>query len=152
LELENIQNYGKLFNWYAASDARGLCPSGWNVPSENEWQTLEIEIGVPLDELNLIGLRGTDQGTQLKAQSDLWNSDPGIEGTDIWGYHGLPGGERVNEGFIHLGNYGFWWTTTLNDDGDKAFFRELTFNHPEIYRHNGLLNNGMSIRCIKDSE
>ena len=153
LESINIQNYGKLFNWHAASDARGLCPSGWNVPSENEWQMLEIEIGVPFNELNSLGLRGTDQGTQLKAQSDLWNTAAGIVGTDVWGYHGLPGGERVpNEGFIHLGNYGFWWTTTLNDDGDKAFFRELTFNHSEIYRHNALLNTGMSIRCIKDTE
>ena len=146
-----LTEFGRLYNWHAVSDSRNVCPSGWSVPSETAWQSLEILIGVPSDELDEIGLRGTDQGTQLKALSNLWTAS-GIAGTDVWGFEGLPGGERVDEEYIHAGNYGFWWTATLNDEGDKAFFRELTFNHAEIYRHNGLLNNGMSIRCIKDSE
>ena len=151
-DMANLSTYGSLYNWHAASDARSVCPSGWHIPNEADWQILELLIGVPENELDLLGLRGSDQGRQLKADSDLWNTVLGIEGTDIWGFKGLPGGERLDEGFIHAGNYGYWWTNTLNDDGDKAFFRELTYNHPEIYRHNGLLNSGMSVRCIKDTE
>ena len=146
-----LTEFGRLYNWHAVSDSRNVCPSGWSVPSETAWQSLEMFIGVPSDELDAIGLRGTDQGTQLKALSNLWTAS-GIDGTDVWGFEGLPGGERVDEGYIHAGNYSFWWTATLNEEGDKAFFRELTFDHDEIYRHNGLLNNGMSIRCIKDAE
>ena len=146
-----LTEFGRLYNWFAVSDSRNVCPSGWSVPSETAWQSLEMFIGVPSDELDSIGLRGTDQGTQLKALSNLWTAS-GIDGTDVWGFEALPGGERVDEGYIHAGNYGFWWTATLNEEGDKAFFRELTFDHNEIYRHNGLLNNGMSIRCIKDAD
>ena len=141
--------FGLLYNWYAVSDPRSVCPSGWSVPAEAAWQSLEQMIGVSVHELDELGLRGTDQGTQLKASSELWT----VAGTDDWGFLGLPCGERVSgEGYIHAGNYGLWWTATMNEEGDKAFFRELTFNHTEIYRHNALLNTGMSVRCIKVTE
>lgn len=89
----NDSIYGKLYNWYAVADPRGLCPTGWHVPSDGEWQTLETALGMPASELNNTGGRGLSQnvGGKLKAVSPLWLS-PNAGATDSSGFTGLPGG------------------------------------------------------------
>ena len=62
-EAANLAAYGRLYNWYAVDDARGLCPSGWHVPSDAEWMTLEMELYMTESAANSVGWRGTDQGT-----------------------------------------------------------------------------------------
>ena len=61
---EYLNSYGRLYNWYAVDDARGLCPSGWHVPTDGEFMTLEMELGMSESEANDTGWRGTDQGTR----------------------------------------------------------------------------------------
>ena len=65
----NLADYGRLYNWYAVDDARGLCPSGWHVPTDGEFMTLEMELGMSESEANDTGWRGTDQGTQMKSSA-----------------------------------------------------------------------------------
>ena len=66
---EYLNSYGRLYNWYAVDDARGLCPSGWHVPTDEEFMTLEMELGMSESEANDTGWRGTDQGTQMKSSA-----------------------------------------------------------------------------------
>ena len=66
-DVSNLADYGRLYNWYAVDDARGLCPSGWHVPTDGEFMTLEMELGMSESEANDTGWRGTDQGTQMKS-------------------------------------------------------------------------------------
>jgi hypothetical protein len=62
-EVSTLADYGRLYNWYAVDDACGLCPSGWHVPTDWEFMTLEMELGMSESEANETGWRGTDQGT-----------------------------------------------------------------------------------------
>lgn len=62
----SLNEYGRLYNWFAVDDDRGLCPTGWHVPTDGEWMTLEMELGMSESQANSIGWRGTDQGSQMK--------------------------------------------------------------------------------------
>ena len=144
---ETYQLYGALYN-YPARQQWPLCPSQWSVPTDEDWFELESHLGIEAPDLDVIGLRGGDQGTELKSTTG-WNS--GGAGTDLHGFKGLPGGELVEgQGFIHAGFYGFWGTSSLNSELDKSWFRELLHNHSEIYRHRGDLETAMSVRCVQD--
>lgn len=65
-----LEQLGRLYNWYAVNDARGLCPNGWHVPSDDEMKILELELGMSPTEVNQSGFRGSDQGTQTKASPE----------------------------------------------------------------------------------
>ena len=62
----SLERYGRLYNWYAVDDARGLCPTGWSVPSDDDWKTLEVFIGMSPADADGTGLRGTNEGFKLK--------------------------------------------------------------------------------------
>ena len=88
---QSLNEYGRLYNWYAVDDARGLCPSGWHVPTDGEWMTMEMALGMSESEANSTGWRGTDQGTQMKTTYGWYG---GGNGTNSSGFSGLPGGYR----------------------------------------------------------
>ena len=97
--------YGKLYNWYAVETGK-LCPTGWHVPTDAEWTVLE-------EYLTANGHSGTE-GTALKATSG-WNDYYGASGngTDDYGWLGLPGGYRDGSGtFVWIGYYGLWWSSS----------------------------------------
>jgi len=148
----NLETYGRLYNGYAVNDSRGLCPSGWHVPTDGEWVTLEIELGMTSSEANDIGWRGTDQGVQMKAS---FSGDPSWDGTNTSGFSALPGGMRGD----NLGSYGnqcfngMWWSASL-DGVSYPGYRKLESDVDLIYRNyfynhanNGL---GFSVRCLRD--
>ena len=143
----NLEVYGRLYNWYAVDDSRGLCPSGWHVPTDGDWMTMEMALGMSETEANGTGGRGTDQGTQLKSTYG-WNG--GSQGTNSSGFSGLPGGFRVNSGdYYDAGTNGSWWSSS--PIGSVAWNRTLlTFE--QVYRDDLSRRYGFSIRCIKDSE
>ena len=144
---ETYTLYGALYN-YPARQQWPLCPSQWSVPTDEDWFELESHLGIEAPDLDVIGLRGADQGTELKSTTG-WNG--GGAGTDLHGFKGLPGGELVEgQGFIHEGLYGFWGTSSLNSELDKSWFRELPYNHTEIYRHRADRETAMSVRCVQD--
>ena len=146
-EVQNLEDYGRLYNWYAVEDSRGLCPSGWHVPADGEWMTLEMELGMNEYEANATGWRGTDQGTQMKSSA---SDTPSWNGTNNSGFSGLPGGFRGSAGHFHDENdFGCWWSASPSGT-TSAWFRELYSFTATVYRNHPNQRIGFSVRCIRD--
>ena len=140
--------YGGLYNWYAVDDARGLCPSGWHVPTDGEWMTMEMALGMSEADAISTGWRGTDQGTQMKTTYG-WYDDG--NGTNSSGFSGLPGGYRYfNGSFYDAGYFGLWWSSS--PDGSFAWFRDLNYFDDDVFRTNTDRRRGFSVRCVRDAE
>ena len=137
----NVETYGRLYNWYAATDTSGLCPSGWHVPTDGEWTDLE----------NYISSQGFSgiEGAALKASSG-WNS--GGNGTDDFGFSAFPGGNRcwIYGEFSSAGYNGEWWSSSPN--GGSAWSRGLSYAYPDFYRSSHNPRFGISVRCLRDAE
>ena len=147
-EAWSLNEYGRLYNWYAVDDVRGLCPSGWHVPTDGEWMTLEMALGMSESDANASGWRGTDQGTQMKTDYG-WLG--GGNGTNSSGFSGLPGGYRDYFGNLFAaGGDGYWWSSSPY--GSTAWFRYLSYIGEDVFRLNGYPQAGNSVRCIQDSE
>ena len=140
-DASNVAIYGRMYNWYAAVDAAGLCPTGWHVPTDGEWTNLE----------NHITSQGFDgsEGTALKSTSG-WN-DSG-NGTDDFGFSALPGGYRDGIGyFSSAGYFGGWWSSSPSSGG-FAWFRYLNDDVPVIYPFDDNPRDGFSVRCLRDAD
>jgi uncharacterized protein (TIGR02145 family) len=139
----NDSIYGKLYNWYATVDSRGLCPSGWHVPSDCEYMFLESSIGLTPDVLEYATWRST-LGDHLKS-TELWflpnNSD------NSSGFTAVPGG-YWGGGFLALGQ-GCIFGTSTEWDGGSAWYRMMSTGNG-IARSTGGKGSGYSIRCLKD--
>jgi uncharacterized protein (TIGR02145 family) len=143
--------YGKLYNWYAATDPRNVCPEGWHVPSEAEWQQLELDLGMPITELSTPGTRGIAQnvGGKLKASTLWWAPNPGA--TNESAFSGLPSGNRnhSNGSSILRRQTGYWWSATESSLSD-ARNRALSHSNAGIARYAHHKRTGMCLRCIRD--
>jgi uncharacterized protein (TIGR02145 family) len=129
--------YGKLYNWYAVNDSRGLCPVGWHVPSDAEWSTLTNSLG-----------GASVAGGKMKSTTG-WNS-PNTGATNSSGFTGLPGGFRGSGGgFSNLGNYGYWWSSSDAGSGN-AWYRDLNYNTANAGRKYTVHRSGFSVRCARD--
>ena len=138
-DVANGAIYGKLYNWYAVNDIRGLAPTGWHVPTDTEWTTLTTK----LEGESVAGGKMKSVGTTL------WTT-PNTGATNSSGFTGLPGGFRDYDGtFYYIGNYGFWWSSTQNGTTD-AWFRFLNYNDGNAYRVSLNKKNGFSVRCLRD--
>lgn len=128
--------YGKLYNWYAVHDPRGLAPAGWHVPSKLEWVALTDHLGYDIS------------GGSMKT-STLWNS-PNTGATNSSGFAGLPGGFRIDEGrFLNIAEVGCWWSSSENGS-QSAWFRSL-YSNMDGLDHGGSNNGrGYSVRCVRD--
>jgi uncharacterized protein (TIGR02145 family) len=136
----NALNYGRLYNWYAVTNGSGLCPSGWHVPTDEEWTALETYLGTN-------GHSGTE-GTALKSTTG-WH-DTG-NGTDDFGFSALPGGYRDSNGyFYNAGSFGRWWSSSPS--GGFAWYRYLYSSNPVIYRDFSYPRYGISVRCLRDAD
>jgi uncharacterized protein (TIGR02145 family) len=136
---ENGEVYGKLYNWYAVSDPRGLAPIGWKIPSSSDWMLLKDYLSKE---------NKTDLGKRLKS-ADLWIPDGGNtanNGTNSIGFNGLPGGERGDNGYFYRkGKNGKWWYS------DKVSYFSL-LNSSRLVSYDIMTgeNFGESVRCIKE--
>ena len=141
-----LNEYGRLYNWYAVNDERGLCPTGWHVPTDVEWMALEIELGMSESEASGTVWRGTDQGTQMKT---TYGWVGGGNGTNTSGFSGLPGGARTPNGYFFNWGEGQWWTSSLGGSG--VWIRNLADGFPSVARDEAASSSfGFSVRCIKD--
>ena len=138
-ETQSLATYGRLYNWYAVDDTRGLCPTGWHVPTDGEWTELE-------DFITLQGFSGIE-GTALKSTTG-WAFNQ--NGTDPFGFSALPGGSRGHFGssFSSAGLEVFWWSSSPNDG--FAWTRTMVLDNPELSRGYANLRHGYSVRCLKD--
>ena len=135
----NDATYGKLYNWHAVETEK-LCPTGWHVPTDAEWTVLT-------DYLTANGHSGSE-GTALKSTSG-WNSVG--NGTDDYGWLGLPGGYRNFSygSFYVIGDYGNWWSSSQNGAAN-AWLRDLRSSYGNVGRYGVRKESGLSVRCLRD--
>jgi uncharacterized protein (TIGR02145 family) len=145
----NADIYGYLYNWYAVDDDRGVCPEGFHVPTDEEWMELESYLGMPESELYNPGYRGTDQGSQLAGNANLWNfgelMDNFAFGTS--GFNSLPGGSAGWQTFLGLGNTGGFWSSSEHDNS-SGFTRSIYYSHTKIHRGPRVKSDNISVRCV----
>ena len=140
-DAQSLVEYGRLYNWYAVDDARGLCPTGWHVPTDAEWTELE-------DYIASQGFDGSE-GTALKSMTGWANND---NGSDDFGFSALPGGYRdYNGSFSFAGSAGFWWSSSYFGGGN-AWVRYSFFSDPHLTRTVLDISGGFSVRCLRDTE
>lgn len=163
-EETNCDIYGGLYEWHEAmqyvtdSSAQGICPDGWHIPTDYEWEVMEGTVdslyGIGDIEWDATGWRGSNAGTRLKQEGhSLWEpaSVPGFTGNNQSGFTALPGGYRREDGghFFMVGYYAYFWTSTqLNIYG--SYSRGLTYDYNTVYRKDNSLKHGFSVRCLKD--
>jgi uncharacterized protein (TIGR02145 family) len=147
--------YGKLYNWYAVVDARNVCPSGWHVPSETEWQTMELATGMPVGAVDVLSWRGVAQniGGKLKTTGNQFWLAPNTGATNASGFAAVPGGvrESISGGFSQPGTHAYYWSSTEGYAGPSfAWFRQFEFDGSGVYREDTNKKTGHSVRCVKD--
>jgi uncharacterized protein (TIGR02145 family) len=133
---ENGAKYGKLYNWYAVNDKRGLAPAGYHIPSDAEWTILTVFLG------------GEDAaGTKMKSTSG-WAENG--NGTNSSGFSGLPGGISYLDGtFDGIGSLGSWWSSTEGSTSG-AWYRSLDYSGGDVDWGSGNKEGGSSVRCLRD--
>ena len=132
----NDATFGKLYNWYAVNDPRGLCPSGWHVATENNWQSLSTPFG---------GFGAA--GNELKTTTSwtLPNSN-----TNTSGFSALPGGGRSSGGsFADITSRGGWWTSSTSGPVTSKYI-SMIFNSDAVGVFDIDVKSGFSVRCVKD--
>ncbi len=146
----NVYNYGRLYNWFAVEDSRNIAPEGWHIATDDDWQILEMALGMSPAQAAINGFRGTDEGGKLKdLLSGLWSS-PNTGATNESGFNGLPGGMRADdEAYTNMPYTGFFWTAT-EFDINQARYRSLDYLSAQVYRAPSYKSEGMSVRCVKD--
>jgi len=145
--------YGKLYNHYAVTDSRGLCPTGWHVPSDGEWKVLTKYLDPSVD-TTTIGRQSLTAGGALKSTAMQptpggWGS-PNTGATNSSGFTALPGGLWYDGGpMFQLEIYGRWWSSSVSS-GSSAWGRYLWFFNSSIYRSINDRTSGFSVRCCRD--
>ncbi len=134
----NATNYGFLYNWYAVTDTKSICPAGWGIPTDAEWSTLTTFIG-------------TNPGTKLKKDDALWTTTTVTNNSS--GFSVLPGGYRGSDGsFYSIRSLAFFWSAT-EFDSSFAWFRFLLSNDGNVnrgYSYGFNKSVGASVRCLRD--
>lgn len=134
----NIPIYGRLYNWRAVNDSRGLAPAGWHIPTDNEWKTL----------ISFLGNTAV-AGGKMKSTSTLWIS-PNTDATNSSGFSAIPGGYRhYNGAFTGIGEQAYWWSSTERN-ADYSYYYTIFNNYAVANQNNNKKNDLMSIRCVKD--
>ena len=146
----NDSIYGCLYNNFAVQDARKLAPAGWHIPSDEEWKTLEKNLGISEEQSNLFAWRGTNEAELLLIKkSEGWPNGTLPYGLDSYAFTLLPAGCRLYNGELTSGFNAFFWTSTSAANG-KGYYRYFDYQKKNIFRQTTYPQYGMSIRCVKD--
>jgi uncharacterized protein (TIGR02145 family) len=131
----HLEAYGRLYNWYALGDPRGVCPNGWHAPTDADFSELVNALGGSLV-----------AGMHMKsAPSD----DPAWDGTNASGFSVVPGGNRsFGGGFSNAGDMGYQWSATST--GTSAWSRRMSSGNSGVSRLGSSLRMGFSVRCVRD--
>ena len=136
-EFEIVKPYGKLYNWYAVNDERGLAPEGWHVATLDDWKTL-------LDYLGGYEVAGGKMKTYAR-----WQSPADID-VNSSGFTILYGGYRSHRGYFYdFDKYAYFWTSTEEKDG-YCWCYDLFAQSNTVVRYTHIKGNGLSVRCVKD--
>jgi uncharacterized protein (TIGR02145 family) len=134
--------YGKIYNWYAVNDPRGLAPEGWHAPSDAEWTTLTTFLGGE-----------TVAGGKMKETGTTHWASPNTDATNSSGFKGTPGGFRDsdnNNGGFGSYSYGAGWWSSSEYSGTRSWDRSLNNTSGNVFKSASSKTRGFPIRCIKD--
>jgi uncharacterized protein (TIGR02145 family) len=135
---KNGKIYGRLYNWYAVNDSNGLAPTGWHVPSEEEWKILTHYLG---DSISANRLRETGPAHWIEVDT--------VRATNDFGFASLPGGYHSNGGtFNGITIIGYWWTTT--NWPEVATSRYMQYDNGAVGTWHANKNDANSVRCIRN--
>jgi len=138
-DAKNSDTYGRLYNWYAATDSHNIAPFGFHVPSDEEWTTL----------IDYLGGREVAGGKLKETGTSHWES-PNIMATNTSGFTALSGGYRTPVGkFYDIGTRGFWWCSTQYDSG-FAYVLDMGSTFSNAGSHARFKRGGFSVRCLRD--
>ena len=147
----NYWQYGKLYNWYAVHDPRGLAPAGWHIPTDAEWTNL-VKCIDPATDLNCTSCnQSLIAGGAMKETGTLHWLAPNTGADNTSGFSALPSGYRNFEygGFFFLGQNTSWWCTDEYDASD-AYERSINYNTANVWRDVYFKLAGKSIRLVKN--
>ncbi len=149
------EQFGLLYNYYSVADARKLAPTGWHIPSDDEWKELEMYLGMSKNEADKNNWRGNDQGNKLKVvggDASIWAKSTdayNVFGNNESGFSAMGGACRMFDGqWGDLTHTAFWWSSTVNDT--NAWYRALDYDKANVFRYYGAKGYGFSVRCVKD--
>ena len=173
----NGTKYGKLYNWYAVNDARGIAPAGYHIPTDEEQTVLSTFLGgEDVAGKKMKSTSGwnsyTPGGSKTCPNCANWNAEyrkkvpchtcqdtrsvaaPKVShvgnGTNSCGFTGLPGGFRdYNGDFLNVGSFGDWWSASEVDES-YAWDRELYYSNSNLNRNDDSKSYGFSVRCVRD--
>lgn len=132
---EYTKKYGRLYNWYAVNDPRGLAPEGWHVPTYEEWKKMVDYLGGEVATALFIRVTGYDENGGAISES---------------GISGLPGGFCGGDGrFYGTGTNGYWWSATEVYPTTASIF-QLNYLHCNLYNEDFYKAAGLSVKCVKD--
>lgn len=140
-------NYGNLYNWLAVDDDRGLCPTGWHVPSDFEWMALESHLNMPGSHL---GYESCDRGVNSDFLTSPLKTNYGWKwsnhGSNSTGFSALPSGlyNPVANSYTEAGYRSHYWTST------NSIARAISTQHDRLCRYSAYQGYGMSVRCVQD--
>lgn len=140
-DTENGNVYGKLYNWYAVNDPRGLAPVGYHIPSDEEWDLLTKYLNIEMNaDENIKSVQGWKKNGKISGN-----------GNNSSGFNGLPGGYCNSSGtFYSISENCGWWSQTENSTRDFVWNRNLNYDNRDIGRNRISKDWGLSVRCIKD--
>jgi uncharacterized protein (TIGR02145 family) len=146
-----IYQYDELMQYGHIEFNLGICPTGWHVPSDNEWKTMELFMGMGPEEVDSVNWRGTNEGGKLKSVASLSWFEPNACATDAVGFSALPAGGRSETGMYGgEGSFTDYWCADPYDD-NYSWYRLISYDSCKMFRNAGEKIFGTSARCIKDS-
>lgn len=145
--VENLDVYGRLYNWEEAICA---CPTGWRLPSDDDWKKLESYIGIGNSMTDSIGWRGKPYGNLLKGKLDEFGKNSLQMNTAEIGFNALAGGVAYEDNqFANYKVAAYFWSST-NYYSSFAWSRYLSSEQSGVFRNISLVNWYLSVRCIEN--
>lgn len=158
---------GRMYNWYALFDGtispgvQGICPSGWHLPTDEEWNTLEVTAGLPIADTSVIGDWRGSHASALRGKSELWGTAwETMDAENGTGFSAYPGGVYDGfgaSGFLDMEEDASYWTSTevpksISGEYDQAIKRKIGLSQQGVRRDRHHKGNAYSLRCVKDSD
>lgn len=141
--------FGLLYNWYAVANPAGLCPTGWHVAKDSEWNQMVKYLDDYADTTELKRVQSEVAGGQLKEIGITHWASPNTGATGTAYFLGYAGGNKSVDGKCNdVGAYGYWWTATQSSTAE-AYGRLLSYFNSNIDRFKTSKNLGFSVRCVK---
>lgn len=157
---KNVEKYGYLYNWEAA---KRVCPSGWHLPTDEEWKQLEMTVGMSQSDADTYGFGERGAFAATLSGDTVWENSAtaaaagnmSADERNSLGFGALPAGGFYRSNYIDLGKGAYFWSATEPEsDGynsnNYAYYRNMRFDSASIFRREDPKRNGFSVRCVKD--